>query len=72
MAYRPVAKQYLCKQRPLLGNDRNIHSCNNRTTGLCNPFISNGSINTPTIIGVLSETVFSIRSVQSGYKEEFS
>jgi hypothetical protein len=25
-----------CKQRPLLGNARNIHSCNNRKTRLCN------------------------------------
>jgi hypothetical protein len=24
----------------------NIHARNNRTTGLCNPFLSNGSVNT--------------------------
>jgi hypothetical protein len=24
VVYRPVAKQWLCKQRPLIGNDRNI------------------------------------------------
>jgi hypothetical protein len=36
------------------------------------PFLSNGSINTPTTIGILLETVFSVESVQSGYKEEFS
>jgi hypothetical protein len=29
-AYRPVAKQWLYKQRPLLGKARNIHSGNNR------------------------------------------
>jgi hypothetical protein len=32
MAYRPVAKRRLCKQRPLLGNARNIHARNNRST----------------------------------------
>jgi hypothetical protein len=26
---------------------------NSRTTGLCNPFLSNGTVNTSTIIGVL-------------------
>jgi hypothetical protein len=60
-----------CKQRALLGNARNIQACNNRTTGLCKPFLNKGSVNMPTI-RVLLETVFSIRSVQSGYKEEFS
>jgi hypothetical protein len=34
--------------------------------------LANGSVNTPTTIGVLWETVFSIRSVHSGYKEQFS
>jgi hypothetical protein len=43
VTYRPVAKRWLCKQRPLLGNARNIHSCNNKTTGLCDLFLSNGS-----------------------------
>jgi hypothetical protein len=28
VAYRPVAKQLLCEQRPLLGNARNIHARN--------------------------------------------
>jgi hypothetical protein len=28
--YRQVAKRWLCKQEPLLGNTRNIHSRNNR------------------------------------------
>jgi hypothetical protein len=32
VAYRPVAKRWLCKQRPLLGNARNIHARNNRRT----------------------------------------
>jgi hypothetical protein len=26
VVYRPVAKQGLCKQRPLLGNDCNMHA----------------------------------------------
>jgi hypothetical protein len=72
VAYRTVAKQWLCKQQPLLGNERNIHTRNNKTAGLSNPFLSNGSVNTPTTIEVLLETVFSIRSLESGYKEEFS
>jgi hypothetical protein len=46
VAYRPVAKLWLCKQWPLLGNARNIHTCNNRTMGLWNPFLSNGLVNT--------------------------
>jgi hypothetical protein len=37
-----VAKHWLCKQRPLLGNPCNIHASNNRTTGLCNSFLSYG------------------------------
>jgi hypothetical protein len=45
VAYRPVAKRWLCKLRPLLGNVRNIFARNNRT-GLCNQFLSNGSVNT--------------------------
>jgi hypothetical protein len=36
------------------------------------PFLCNGEVNTPAKIGVLLETVFSIRSMHSGYKEEFS
>jgi hypothetical protein len=72
VAYGPIAKKWLGKQRPLLGNIRNIHASNNRKTGSCNPFLSKGSVNTPTSIEILLETVFCIRSVQSGYKEEFS
>jgi hypothetical protein len=34
------------------------------------PFLCNGEVNTPATIGVLLETVFSIQSIQSGYKEE--
>jgi hypothetical protein len=30
--YRLVAKRWLCKQRHLLGNARNIHACKNRRT----------------------------------------
>jgi hypothetical protein len=30
VTYKPVAKRWLCKQRPLLGNARNIIACNNR------------------------------------------
>jgi hypothetical protein len=44
---------------------------------LCNPFLGNGSVNTfplqritHTTIELLLETVFSTRSVQSGYKED--
>jgi hypothetical protein len=31
-AYRPVAKRWICKQQPLLGNARYIHVRNSRTT----------------------------------------
>lgn len=41
VAYRPAANWWLCKQRPLLSNSRN-----NRTTRLCNTFLTNGSVNT--------------------------
>jgi hypothetical protein len=61
----------LCKQRPLLCNARNIHSPNNRM-GLCNTFLSNGSLNTSTTMRILLDTAFSIRSEQSGCKEDFS
>jgi hypothetical protein len=47
--HRPVAKQWLRKQRPFLGNGRNIHVRNNRTR-LCNPFLSNGFVNTQATI----------------------
>jgi hypothetical protein len=30
--YRPIAKQWLCKQWLLLGNTRSIHACSNRRT----------------------------------------
>jgi hypothetical protein len=32
VSYRPVAKRWFCKQRPLLGNDHNMHERNNRRT----------------------------------------
>jgi hypothetical protein len=44
VVYRPVAKRRLCKQQPLLANDRNIHARSNKTTGLCNSILSNGSV----------------------------
>jgi hypothetical protein len=40
VVYGPVAKQWLWKQQPLLGN------AHNRIMGLCNPFLSNSSVNT--------------------------
>jgi hypothetical protein len=50
VVYRPFAKRWLCKQQPLLGNARNVHTCNNKTTGLCYLFLGNGSVNTHTTI----------------------
>jgi hypothetical protein len=41
LAYRTIAKRWLCKMRPLLGNPRK-----NRRTGLCNPLLGKGSVNT--------------------------
>jgi hypothetical protein len=41
VAYEPDAQRWLCKQRPLLSNGRK-----NRK-GLHNPFLTNGSVNTP-------------------------
>jgi hypothetical protein len=32
VAYRPVAKQWICKHRPLLDNARNIHAANSTGT----------------------------------------
>jgi hypothetical protein len=60
--YTPVAKQWFCKQRLLLGNARNTHVNNNRRTGL-----RNGPVNTPATIGALFEMMIYIRSVQSGW-----
>jgi hypothetical protein len=40
VVYRPIAKQRLCKQRPLLGNAHN-----SRAMGLRNLFLSSGSVN---------------------------
>jgi hypothetical protein len=52
VAYRPAAKQWLGKQRPLLRNARNIHAHNNRATAFSmwstpRPLIWNGPVNTP-------------------------
>jgi hypothetical protein len=68
VACRPVAKRWLYKQRPLLGNARNIHARYNRRTDLCNPFLSNGSVNTHQINN--RKTVFSMLSVTRWYKQE--
>jgi hypothetical protein len=57
------------KQWPLLGNTHNAHAGNSRMKELCIPFLTKGLVNMPTTIGVLLEMVFSIRSMQSGYKE---
>jgi hypothetical protein len=52
VAYRPVAKQWLSKQRPLLGNARNIHACSNRRTAFSmwpapRLLLCNGAVDTP-------------------------
>jgi hypothetical protein len=46
---------------------------NNRTTGLCNPFLSNGTVTTfprtgRAVTSSTIQTVFSVASVQSAYK----
>jgi hypothetical protein len=46
MHYLIIFTLMLWRIEPLLSNSRNIHACNNRSTGLCNPFLSIGSINT--------------------------
>jgi hypothetical protein len=72
VAYKPFAKRRLCKQRPLIGNARNIRVPNNRKTGVCNPFLSKGSVikfplqRTPT---QNSRTVFSMWSLPRYYKQ---
>jgi steroid 5-alpha reductase family enzyme len=35
VVYRPIAKLWLCKQQPLLGDARNIHEHNRRTVLFC-------------------------------------
>jgi hypothetical protein len=45
VACRAVAERWLCKKRPLLGKARNIHGHYYRTPRLCNPSLSNGSVN---------------------------
>jgi hypothetical protein len=52
VAYRPVVKQWFCKHRSLLGNVRNIHARNNRSTAFSmrstpRPFLINDEVNTP-------------------------
>jgi hypothetical protein len=51
LAYRSVVKQWVCKQRPLLVNARNIRSRNNRRTmffmwSAQRPLLCNGAVNT--------------------------
>jgi hypothetical protein len=81
VAYRPVAKRWFCKQRPLLWSARNIHACNNRRTVFSEvraAVVSRQQLgkhvpavtNTQTTIVLLLETVFSTRSEQTGYKED--
>jgi hypothetical protein len=62
VAYRSVAKQWLYKQPPLLGNAREIQARNNKTTGLCNPFLCNGKhvYNNRGIVG--NGTLYSVRA----------
>jgi hypothetical protein len=83
VAYTPVTKRWLCKQRTLLGNAHNIHAPSNRK-GLCNPFLSIGSVNTfpgndvrsiarqppITTIEELLEGVFSVGSAPRVYSED--
>jgi hypothetical protein len=52
VAYKPVAKQWLCKQQPLQRNDRNIETSDNRRmvfsmSSAPLPLLSNGAVNTP-------------------------
>jgi hypothetical protein len=60
MAYRPVAKLWLCKQQGLLGNARYLSESNNRTT-VMQPVSRQriGKYAFPTIQWLL-ETVFSV------------
>jgi hypothetical protein len=43
VAYKPLTKRWLCKQRPLLCNARNIHSRKDRTIWFTEPLLWNGS-----------------------------
>jgi hypothetical protein len=53
-----IAKQWLRKQRPLLGNSKNIQARNNRVTGLCNTFLSNAPVNAYNNWGIVGNGVF--------------
>jgi hypothetical protein len=68
-AYRPVAKRWLCKQWPLLYNARKIQALNNRT-GMQPVSRQRIGKHASATIKWLFETVFSVRSVRSGYKED--
>jgi hypothetical protein len=67
----PVAKLWLCKQWPLLGNARNIDSRNNRTTGLYRP-VSKQRIHkhASATTELLLETVFFVGSAPRLYDED--
>lgn len=65
---RPVPKQWLCKQKHLLGNVRN-----HRTTGLCNLFLRLGSVRTFTSEAdarINKGTVISVGFTPRLYSEE--
>jgi hypothetical protein len=70
VAYRPVSKRWLCKQQPLLGNARYKHARNNKITVTQPVSRQRMGKQASTTIEWLLETVFSVRSVQSGYKED--
>lgn len=66
VVYKPVAKQWIFVQRPLLCTARTIHARNNRKPGSCYLFQSNVSVNTfPSNWHQLNNrrTVFSVWSV---------
>jgi hypothetical protein len=75
-----VARQQICKHDPTCNSRCGVFSMSpaptsDGTTGLCNPFLSNGSVNTFPHIGpcykssevIKIETVFSVGSVQGAY-----
>jgi hypothetical protein len=65
VAYRQVAKWWLYKQRSLLGNASNVYSRNMQPV-----YRQRIGKHVSKTMELLSETVFSIRSVQSGYKKD--
>jgi hypothetical protein len=59
---QPVSREWICKHIPVVTN---MHAAIEKP-------ISKQRVGKHTTIGVLLETVFSVWSVQSAYKEEFS